>query len=83
MASTVRFLQEENQRLLDRTEELLEENEHMRVILKSLRGLLGTVAKVGSDMDLNSLLPFFMRKPSIILIILRRRVKATKIYTLS
>ena len=56
MSSTVRFLQEENQRLLDRTEEIGEENEHMRVILKSLRGLLGTVAKVGSDMDLNSLL---------------------------
>ena len=56
MSSTVRFLQEENQRLLDRTQELGEENEHMRVILKSLRGLLGTVAKVGSDMDLNSLL---------------------------
>lgn len=56
MSSTVRFLQEENQRLLDRTEELGEENEHMRVILKSLVGLLGTVAKVGSDMDLNSLL---------------------------
>ena len=56
MSSTVRFLQEENQRLLDRTQELGEENEHMRVILKSLCGLLGTVAKVGSDMDLNSLL---------------------------
>ncbi len=56
MSSTVRFLQEENQRLLDRTQELGEDNEHMRVILKSLRGLLGTVAKVGSDMDLNSLL---------------------------
>ena len=56
MSSTVRFLQEENQRLLDRTQELEEENEHMRVILKSLVGLLGTVAKVGSDMDLNSLL---------------------------
>jgi len=56
MSSTVRFLQEENQRLLDRTQELGEENEHMRVILKSLRGLLGTVAKVGSAIELNSLL---------------------------
>ncbi len=55
-SSTVRFLQEENQRLLDRNEDLQEENTHMRDTLKSLKGLLGTIAKVGDQLDLNGLL---------------------------
>jgi GAF domain-containing protein len=54
--TTVRFLQEENQRLLERNEDLLEENQHLRETLKSLKGLMRTVARFNADTDLNRLL---------------------------
>jgi GAF domain-containing protein len=54
--TTVRFLQEENQRLLERNEELSEENLHLRGTIKSLRGLMGVVAKFDAKADLNRLL---------------------------
>jgi signal transduction protein with GAF and PtsI domain len=54
--TTVRFLQEENQRLLERTEELSEENQRLRDTLKSLRGLMRTVARFNANTDLNRLL---------------------------
>jgi GAF domain-containing protein len=54
--TTVRFLQEENQRLLERNEELSEENLYLRGTIKSLRGLMGVVAKFDVKADLNRLL---------------------------
>jgi GAF domain-containing protein len=56
MSSTVRFLQEENQRLREENEELTEENLYLRETIKSLRGLMGTVTKFDAQQDLNRLL---------------------------
>lgn len=55
-SSTTRFLQEENQRLLERNEELEEELAYLRATIKSLRGLMGTVAGFDIESDLNRLL---------------------------
>ena len=55
-SSTVRFLQEENQRLLVQNEELMEQSAYLRTTLKSLKGLLGSVAKFDLDVDLLRLL---------------------------
>jgi GAF domain-containing protein len=54
--STVRFLQEENQRLIERNEELEEELSLLRATLKSLKGLLGTVVRYNPESDLRRLL---------------------------
>ena len=54
--STVRFLQEETHRLLERNEELKEENTRLRETLKSLSGLLGTVSKFDPTQDIHRLL---------------------------
>ena len=54
--TTLRFLQEENQRLMEQNEELSEENLYLRGTLKSLRGLMGTVARFDVEADLNRLL---------------------------
>ena len=56
ISSTVRFLREENQRLLERKAELEEENEHLSESLKSLKGLLGVVVNYDVEEDLNRLL---------------------------
>lgn len=56
ISSTVRFLREENQRLLERNAELEEENEHLSESLKSLKGLLGVVVNYDVEEDLNRLL---------------------------
>lgn len=55
-SSTVRFLQEENQRLMERNEELEEELSLLRTTLKSLKGLLGTVVRYNPESDLRRLL---------------------------
>jgi GAF domain-containing protein len=55
-SSTVRFLQEENQRLLERSEELEEENTHLHETIKSLKGLLGVIARYDVKRDLDRLL---------------------------
>jgi GAF domain-containing protein len=54
--STVRFLQEENQRLREQNEELGEENLYLKGTLKSLKGLMGTVTRFDAQQDLNRLL---------------------------
>jgi GAF domain-containing protein len=54
--TTVRFLQEENQRLLERNEELSEDNLYLRGTIKSLKGLMSAVAKLDVEEDLNRLL---------------------------
>ena len=56
ISSTVRFLREENQRLLERNAELEEENEHLSESLKSLKGLLGVVVNYDVEEDLRRLL---------------------------
>ena len=55
-SSTVRFLQEENQRLMERNEELAEENTYLNATFKSLRGMLAGVAKFDLSVDLLRLL---------------------------
>jgi GAF domain-containing protein len=56
IATTVRFLQEENQRLSQLNEELTEENSYLHECLKSIRGLQGTVAKLDTRTGLHRLL---------------------------
>ncbi len=56
LASTVRFLQEENQRLLERSEQLGRENVYLHDTLKSLKGLVDTVARLDVTEDLERLL---------------------------
>ncbi len=56
LASTVRFLQEENQRLLERSEQLGRENAYLHDTLKSLKGLVDTVARLDVTEDLERLL---------------------------
>ena len=56
MTTTVRFLQEENQRLQDRTRELEEENEYLRDCLKALRALLCALSRPDADEDIPGLL---------------------------
>jgi GAF domain-containing protein len=56
IATTVRFLQEENQRLSQLNEELMEENSYLRDCLKSIRGLQGTVENLDTHIDLQRLL---------------------------
>jgi GAF domain-containing protein len=55
-SSTVRFLQEENQRLLARNEGLEQENAYLRDTYKSLKGLVDTVARLDVAEDLERLL---------------------------
>jgi len=54
--SAVRFLQEENQRLHQRTVELEEANSYLRDCLKSIRGLQWAVEKLGDQVELQGLL---------------------------
>jgi GAF domain-containing protein len=56
ISATVRFLQEENQRLLQRNAELEQENEGLSESLKSLKGLLGVVVNYDVEEDLHRLL---------------------------
>ncbi|HUT21674.1 MAG TPA: GAF domain-containing protein [Anaerolineae bacterium] len=56
LSSTVRFLQEENQRLLERNEELEQENAYLHDTLKSLKGLVDAVARLNVAEDLERLL---------------------------
>ena len=56
ISTTVRFLQEENQRLLEQNEDLSEQNQHLRETLKSLKGLMRTIARFNAKTDLNRLL---------------------------
>ena len=55
-ATTVRFLQEENQRLLERAEELQEENSYLRECLKSMRGILWAASHLDARVELQRLL---------------------------
>lgn len=55
-STTVRFLQEENLRLLEQNQGLQEENAYLRETLKSLRGLLGAVARIDVNSELDRLL---------------------------
>lgn len=55
-STTVRFLQEENLRLLEQNQDLQDENVYLRETLKSLRGLLGTVARIDVRSELDRLL---------------------------
>lgn len=56
MTKTVRFLQEENQRLLELNEELREENSYLRECLKSIMGLQRVVTGLDVQAELESLL---------------------------
>jgi len=56
LAATVRFLQEENQRLGEAYEELREEVASLREGLKSIRGLLQAIANLDTRMELQPLL---------------------------
>jgi GAF domain-containing protein len=56
LASTMRFLQEENHRLLERGEELERENVYLHDTLKSIKGLVDTVARLDVIEDLDRLL---------------------------
>jgi GAF domain-containing protein len=55
-STTVRFLQEENQRLLERNEELEEENTYLQTTIKSLKGLLGAIGRFDTEDELDRLL---------------------------
>ncbi|MBN1581083.1 MAG: GAF domain-containing protein, partial [Anaerolineae bacterium] len=55
-ATTVRFLQDENQRLQDSNEELREENTTLRECLKSVRGLQQVIANLNTREQLQPLL---------------------------
>jgi len=56
MTTTVRFLQEENQRLSEINEELQEENSYLHGCLKSIRGLHRAVSKLNTGEGLQRLL---------------------------
>jgi sigma-B regulation protein RsbU (phosphoserine phosphatase) len=56
IAATVRFLQEENQRLVQLTQELEEENAFLRESFKSIRGLQRALARLDARLELQSLL---------------------------
>jgi GAF domain-containing protein len=56
MTTTVRFLQEENQRLQDRNRELEEENAYLHDSFKSLRALLRALSRPDAGEDVMGLL---------------------------
>lgn len=56
LATTVRFLQEENQRLQTLNQELEEESSYLRECLKSIRGLQKTVMELDVETELMTLL---------------------------
>jgi GAF domain-containing protein len=58
--NTVRFLQEENQRLQQQVAELQESNSYLRECLKSIRGLQWAVEKLGTQVELQGLLDRIM-----------------------
>lgn len=59
-ATTIRFLQDENQRLQDLNEELSEENTLLRECLKSVRGLQQVIANLNTREELQPLLDRIM-----------------------
>jgi sigma-B regulation protein RsbU (phosphoserine phosphatase) len=58
--NTVRFLQEENQRLQQQAAELQEANSYLRECLKSIRGLQWAVERLGTQVELQGLLDRIM-----------------------
>jgi GAF domain-containing protein len=59
-STTVRFLQEENQRLLGENRELREENSHLQACFKSIHSLQRAVSRLATQSELKPLLDRIM-----------------------